>query len=59
MDKLLAVGILCFCAGVWFADWAWKFKIREKVRTGFRLEINGRLYEVRDAHSANPVQEQT
>lgn len=37
------------CVGLWTANKLWKVKIREKAASGFRLECDGKLYDVRES----------
>lgn len=37
------------CSGMLLTNFLWVVKIREKAASGFRLEVRGRLYDVRES----------
>ena len=43
---VMLASMVCFIAGSLLTNWAWKRVIREKADSGFRLEVDGALYNV-------------
>jgi hypothetical protein len=37
--------------GLWSGHIAWKAKLRDKIYSGLRLELDGKLYDIRSAEN--------
>lgn len=49
-----AAAVIGFTFGLWIAHLSWQSQVLQKARDGHRLEVDGRLFEVRETVQRQP-----